>query len=70
MLNIYTLEGKKYLKWTDLDCKNEYYTPLDYITEFYKMEYKDNLGFIIKNENYCTSYLWSDLEESMKGIEC
>jgi hypothetical protein len=70
MLNIYTLECRKYLKWTDLDHENEYYTPLDYITEFYKMDYKNHLGFKIKNGQYCTSYKWSDLENAMKGIEC
>jgi hypothetical protein len=66
MLNIYTLAGKKFLKWTNEDASEEYYTALDNIRTFTRHG-EDGLKFIqIKQAYYCvTSYKFSDLEESV-----
>ena len=75
MLNIYTLEDRKYLKWTDDKCEFQVYTELEEIRSF--ASYYDDDGellmcFRLHNDDpyIKTSYKWSDLENAMKGIEC
>ena len=66
MLNIYTLAGKKFLKWTNEDADEQYYTALDNIRTF--AESKNGLlQFIVVGQDYyCnTSYKFSDLEDSV-----
>lgn len=65
MLNIYTLAGKKFLKWTNEDCSEEYYTALENIKTFTRHG-EDGLKFIQKGQGYynVTSYKFSDLEDS------
>ena len=66
MLNIYTLAGKKFLKWTNEDCSEDYYTALENIRTF--AESKNGLlQFIVVGQDYyCnTSYKFSDLEDSV-----
>ena len=66
MLNIYTLAGKKFLKWTNEDSSEEYYTALENIRTF--AESKNGLlRFIQVGQGYyCnTSYKFSDLEDSV-----
>ena len=63
---IYTLAGKKFLKWTNEDCSEQYYTALDNIRTF--AESKNGLlQFIVVGQDYyCnTSYKFSDLEDSV-----
>ena len=67
MLNIYTIAGKKFLKWTNEDSSEEYYTALDNIRTF--AESKNGLlQFIVVGQDYyCnTSYKFSDLEDSVR----
>ena len=66
MLNIYTLAGKKFLKWTNEDCSEEYYTALENIRTFTRHG-EDGLKFIQVGQGYycVTSYKFSDLEESV-----
>jgi hypothetical protein len=68
MLNIYTLAGKKFLKWTNEDCSEEYYTALENIRTFTRHG-EDGLKFIQVGQGYyCyTSYKFSDLEDSVRG---
>ena len=64
MLNIYTLAGKKFLKWTNEDADEQYYTALDNIRTF--AESKNGLlQFIVVGQDYyCnTSYKFSELED-------
>jgi hypothetical protein len=66
VLNIYTLAGKKFLKWTNEDCSEEYYTALENIRTF--VESKNGLlQFVqVAQAYYCnTSYKFSDLEDSV-----
>jgi len=66
MLNIYTIAGKKFLKWTNEDCSEDYYTALENIRTF--AESKNGLlQFIVVGQDYyCnTSYKFSDLEDSV-----
>ena len=66
MLNIYTIAGKKFLKWTNEDSSEQYYTALDNIRTF--AESKNGLlQFIVVGQDYyCnTSYKFSDLEDSV-----
>ena len=67
MLNIYTIAGKKFLKWTNEDCSEEYYTALENIRTFAKYG-EDGLKFIQVGQGYyCnTSYKFSDLEDSVR----
>ena len=63
---IYTLAGKKFLKWTNEDCSEQYYTALDNIRTF--AESKNGLlQFIVVGQDYyCnTSYKFSDLDDSV-----
>lgn len=66
MLNIYTLAGKKFLKWTNEDCSEEYYTALENIRTFTRHG-EEGLKFIQKGQGYynLTSYKFSDLEDSV-----
>ena len=64
MLNIYILAGKKFLRWTNEDCSEEYYTALENIRTFVKYG-EDGLKFIqVGQDYYCyTSYKFSELED-------
>jgi len=64
MLNIYTIAGKKFLKWTNEDCSEEYYTDLDNIKTFTRHG-AEGLKFIQKGQVYynMTSYKFSELED-------
>ena len=66
MLNIYILAWKKFLKWTNEDSSEEYYTALENIRTFAKYG-EDGLKFIQAGQDYyCyTSYKFSDLEDSV-----
>ena len=66
MLNIYTIAGKKFLKWTNEDSSEEYYTDLDNIKTFTRRG-AEGLKFIQKGQGYynVTSYKFSDLEDSV-----
>ena len=66
MLNIYILAGKKFLKWTNEDADEQYYTAIDNIRTF--AESKNGLLRFIQvgQDYYCnTSYKFSDLEDSV-----
>jgi hypothetical protein len=67
VLNIYTLAGKKFLKWTNEDCSEEYYTALENIRTFTRHG-AEGLKFIQKGQGYynVTSYKFSDLEDSVR----
>jgi hypothetical protein len=70
MLNIYKLADKKFLKYTDPDCRFSYYVNVDDISRFQERYETDPgepyLSIWTKNGDYCpTSYKFSDLEDSL-----